>query len=69
MKKKILSALGKNKQEVINDLSYYLKMPFKAQFEEDRYFEVLRPLYHIDTGLYANNSGELFKWALNKVEK
>lgn len=51
-------------QEAIDDLKYFLRMPFKAQEREDIYFHAIQPLYHQATGLYANNTGDALNWAL-----
>ena len=67
-KNKIIKSLGEPRMDIVDNLKYFISMPFKAQFKEDDYFKTLRPLYHEDTGLYANNSCELFKWALQYVK-
>lgn len=67
--KAISAATGENvgEHEVIDDLQYFLRMPFKAQEKEDVYFRAICPLYFAGTGLHANNTCDALRWALRAL--
>lgn len=65
----VLKSLNKTRQEAIEDLEYFIKMPFVAQSEEHTYFHAIKPQYLKNTGLHANNTKDAFVWFLKELKR